>query len=400
MEQNPKIASVFDEDYNPKRIISDLGNIFLNKTINPGKTLLILDEIQMAPKAITALKYFYEDIPELYIIGVGSLLGVSIRNDETSFPIGKIDRMQLYPMNFREFLWATGQENLDKVLDDRDITAELPEYYMEPLKKSLLNYYAIGGMPEAVKTCVETKDFNEVEKIQENLLYGYENDFSKHAPINEIANLEAIWNSIPTQLREDNNKFIFSRVKKSARAKDLEASIQWLVDAGLIHVVEKVEDSKIPLSVNVDNSYYKIYLCDVGLLSKRAGISYAAINNNLEQLGTFKGVLTENYVLMELISLGYNPYYWRSGNIAELDFLIEDKGNVIPIEAKANLNTKAKSFLEFAKRFKPNTGFKFSLKNSGINVVENTKTYSLPLFLVNRIKYVITEDISNYSKGG
>lgn len=389
MEQNPKIASVFDEDYNPKRIISDLGNIFLNKTINPGKTLLILDEIQMAPKAITALKYFYEDIPELYIIGVGSLLGVSIRNDETSFPIGKIDRMQLYPMNFREFLWATGQENLDKVLDDRDITAELPEYYMEPLKKSLLNYYAIGGMPEAVKTCVETKDFNEVEKIQENLLYGYENDFSKHAPINEIANLEAIWNSIPTQLREDNNKFIFSRVKKSARAKDLEASIQWLVDAGLIHVVEKVEDSKIPLSVNVDNSYYKIYLCDVGLLSKRAGISYAAINNNLEQLGTFKGVLTENYVLMELISLGYNPYYWRSGNIAELDFLIEDKGNVIPIEAKANLNTKAKSFLEFAKRFKPNTGFKFSLKNSGINEVETTKTYSLQLFLVNRIKDVL-----------
>ena len=389
MEQNPKIASVFDEDYNPKRIISDLGNIFLNKTINPGKTLLILDEIQMAPKAITALKYFYEDIPELYIIGVGSLLGVSIRNDETSFPIGKIDRMQLYPMNFREFLWATGQENLDKGLDDRDITAELPEYYMEPLKKSLLNYYAIGGMPEAVKTCVETKDFNEVEKIQENLLYGYENDFSKHAPINEIANLEAIWNSIPTQLREDNNKFIFSRVKKSARAKDLEASIQWLVDAGLIHVVEKVEDSKIPLSVNVDNSYYKIYLCDVGLLSKRAGISYAAINNNLEQLGTFKGVLTENYVLMELISLGYNPYYWRSGNIAELDFLIEDKGNVIPIEAKANLNTKAKSFLEFAKRFKPNTGFKFSLKNSGINEVETTKTYSLQLFLVNRIKDVL-----------
>ena len=260
---------------------------------------------------------------------------------------------------------------------------------MEPLKKSLLNYYAIGGMPEAVKTCVETKDFNEVEKIQENLLYGYENDFSKHAPINEIANLEAIWNSIPTQLREDNNKFIFSRVKKSARAKDLEASIQWLVDAGLIHVVEKVDDAEIPLSVNAGNSYYKIYLCDVGLLSKRAGISYAAINNNLEQLGTFKGVLTENYVLMELISLGYNPYYWRSGNIAELDFLIEDKGNVIPIEAKANLNTKAKSFLEFAKRFKPNTGFKFSLKNSGINEVETTKTYSLPLFLVNRIKDVL-----------
>ena len=400
MEQNPKIASVFDEDYNPKRIISDLGNIFLNKTINPGKTLLILDEIQMAPKAITALKYFYEDIPELYIIGVGSLLGVSIRNDETSFPIGKIDRMQLYPMNFREFLWATGQENLDKVLDDRDITAELPEYYMEPLKKSLLNYYAIGGMPEAVKTCVETKDFNEVEKIQENLLYGYENDFSKHAPINEIANLEAIWNSIPTQLREDNNKFIFSRVKKSARAKDLEASIQWLVDAGLIHVVGKVENAKIPLSVNADNSYYKIYLCDVGLLSKRAGISYATIINNFENLGTFKGVLTENYVLTELISLDYNPYYWRSGNIAELDFLIEHKGNVIPIEAKANLNTKAKSFLEFAKRFKPNTGFKFSLKNSGINEVETTKTYSLPLFLVNRIKDVITEDISNYSKGG
>ena len=314
---------------------------------------------------------------------------MSIRKDETSFPIGKIDRMQLYPMNFREFLWATGQENLDKGLDDRDITAELPEYYMEPLKKSLLNYYAIGGMPEAVKTCVETKDFNEVEKIQENLLYGYENDFSKHAPINEIANLEAIWNSIPTQLREDNNKFIFSRVKKSARAKDLEASIQWLVDAGLIHVVGKVENAKIPLSVNADNSYYKIYLCDVGLLSKRAGISYATIINNFENLGTFKGVLTENYVLTELISLDYNPYYWRSGNIAELDFLIEHKGNVIPIEAKANLNTKAKSYLEFAKQFKPKKGFKFSLKNSGINVVENTKTYSLPLFLVNRIKDVL-----------
>lgn len=388
-EKSPALNSLFDQDLDPKRIIADLENMVFKKKIIPGKTLLFFDEIQLAPKAITSLKYFAEEYPELHVIGAGSLLGIALKEGPTSYPVGKVQRMQLYPMNFREFLWALDEEGLEKSLEDRKLEKELPEQLFSSLKRHLLTYYAIGGMPEAVSAWVERKDFVEVEQIQDDILKGYENDFTKHAPIKEVANLELIWRSIPTQLAQDNNKFIFSRVKKSARAKDLEASMQWLVDGGLIHLLEKVENAQLPLSAFADGTYYKVYLCDVGLLSRRLGLSYQLIMEAPEKMGTFRGALTENYVLNELIALNLHPYYWRSGNTAELDFILEVNGEIIPIEAKANLNTQAKSYGVFVNKYKPNCGFKFSLKNSGHHQVGSTKTFSLPLFLVNKIQEFI-----------
>ena len=378
LEKTPSIAAVFEQDLDPVRILSELSNVFLRSPIEPGRTLLILDEIQAVPKAITALKYFYEDLPTLHLIGAGSLLGVSLRRDAASFPVGKVERKQLYPMSFRE-----------ESLDDKALSGELGAHYTEPLKKALLTYYVVGGMPEAVHTWVTTQDYQQVQQVQDNILFGYAGDFSKHAPPREFPNLEAIWQSIPVQLAEDNSKFVFSRVKKSARAKDLEAAIQWLVDAGLVHLLQKVEQAKSPLAIHADASFYKVYLCDVGLLCRKAGLSFAAVFDDSVGYQGFKGALTENFVLTELLSSGFSPYYWRSGNTAELDFLVESEGQVIPIEAKANLNTQAKSYREFVKRFKPRVGFKFSLKNIGENQVEDTKTHSLPLYLVYHMKRLI-----------
>lgn len=388
-EKSPNVASVFEEDLQPKRIIADLENLVVREKIQPGKTLLFFDEIQMAPKAITSLKYFQEELPGLHVIGAGSLLGVSLRDDKGSYPIGKVERMQLFPMNFVEFLWALGQEGLLTSLGKRDKESELPAQLFQPLKKSLLTYFAVGGMPEALSTWVRSQDYAQVEKVQEDILAGYAGDFSKHAPSSEVVNLESIWRAIPAQLAQDNSKFIFSRVKKSARAKDLESSIQWLIDAGLIHVLEKVENAQIPLSAYADHTYFKVYLCDVGLLSRRAGLSFKTILEETEALSTYRGALTENYVLTELIAQNFQPYYWRSGNTAELDFILESGGEVVPIEAKANLNTQAKSYREFVKKYRPNIGFKFSLKNRGVNQVESTTTFSLPLFLVHQLREYI-----------
>lgn len=390
-EQHPSLASFFNEDLNPKRIISDIENLFLEKPITKNKTLLFLDEIQMAPQVITSLKYFCEDMPNLHVIGAGSLLGVSIREYQSSFPVGKVDLAELQPMNFSEFLWATGKAKVYEHLLSLRVDQEIPNFLFERLKKSLLNYYVIGGMPEVVQCWVDTNDYHLVADLQSKIIEGYSRDFAKYAPIKELPNLLAIWRSIPAQLADDNHKFIFSRAKKSARAKDLEVAMEWLVDAGLIHILKKVENAELPLSIHADHGYYKVYLCDVGLLTKMSGISARVLLNPSADYSTFKGGLTENYVLTELLSQGFSPYYWRSGNTAELDFLIEKNTHIVPIEAKAQINTQAKSYQLFVKRYSPSMGFKLSLKNCAVNHSKATTTYSLPLFLVNRLEDLLTE---------
>ncbi|NLZ56334.1 MAG: ATP-binding protein, partial [Clostridiaceae bacterium] len=249
LERNPEIGRVFEQNFDPQRIIDELGNLFLGRPILPGKTLLILDEIQTQPVAISALKYFCEDIPELAVIGAGSLLGVSLRREEASFPVGKVDRLQMYPMNFCEFMWASGYENYQDMLRKHPLEERVPDYVMSKMERLFYEYLVVGGMPEAVAVWVRSKDLAQVADIQDNILFGYENDFAKYAPVSEYTNIRAIWRSVPEQLARENNKFVFSRVKKSARAKDLEQSIGWLVDAGLIHLVNKVENAQIPLSV-------------------------------------------------------------------------------------------------------------------------------------------------------
>ena len=385
LERNPEIGRVFEQNFDPQRIIDELGNLFLGRPILPGKTLLILDEIQTQPVAISALKYFCEDIPELAVIGAGSLLGVSLRREEASFPVGKVDRLQMYPMNFCEFMWASGYENYQDMLRKHPLEERVPDYVMSKMERLFYEYLVVGGMPEAVAVWVRSKDLAQVADIQDNILFGYENDFAKYAPVSEYTNIRAIWRSVPEQLARENNKFVFSRVKKSARAKDLEQSIGWLVDAGLIHLVNKVENAQIPLSVHADSSYYKVYFCDTGLLCRKANFSLRSILERSPSTGGFRGSLTENYLLNELLALDYAPYFWRSGNTAELDFLIEEAGSVIPIEAKTHLNTQAKSYRTFIRQFRPRIGYKFSLSNCGVSTDGETTTYSVPLFMIWRM---------------
>ena len=235
----------------------------------------------------------------------------------------------------------------------------------------------------------ETHNFEEIEKIQDNILLDYSSDFSKHAPKSEIPKLGWIWESILKQLAKENNKFVFSHVKEGKRARELEDALEWLVDAGLIYRLELVEKPEIPLSFCADATYFKVYMSDVGLLRRKSGVSHKTIIEGSENYIKFKSALTENFVMTELLVLGMKPYFWRSGNSAEVDFVVEEENQIIPIEAKAELNTKAKSYREFCKKYKTNKGFKFSMKNIGDNMVESALTYSLPLYLIWKVREYI-----------
>lgn len=380
-ESAGKYSAIFEYDYDVKRILREI-ELSENVKITAGKTLLIFDEIQECPKAITSLKYFCENLQELHLVCAGSLLGVAIKKENISFPVGKVNRMQLYPMSFKEYLQAVGEGKYIELFNDWNINREIPELYTVPLERHLKNYYIVGGMPEAVKEFAESGDYAEVAKIQDEILSDYSDDFSKHAPISEIEKIRMIWDSIPKQLSKENNKFVFSHVKEGKRAHELEAALQWLKNAGLVHLVELVQNAELPLSSNADSTYFKVYMADSGLLCRRLGLSYKNILEENTALSTFKGAITENYVLQELIVQNKVPYFWRSGNTAELDFLFEEDGNVIPVEVKAATNTQAKSFKQFCKKYQNKTGFKLSLKNIAENDCEGTNAVSLPLYLL------------------
>ena len=380
-ESAGKYSAIFEYDYDVKRILREI-ELAENVKITAGKTLLIFDEIQECPKAITSLKYFCENLQELHLVCAGSLLEVAIKKENISFPVGKVNRMQLYPMSFKEYLQAVGEGKYIELFNDWNINREIPELYTVPLERHLKNYYIVGGMPEAVKEFAESGDYAEVAKIQDEILSDYSDDFSKHAPISEIEKICMIWDSIPKQLAKENNKFVFSHVKEGKRAHELEAALQWLKNSGLVHLVELVQNAELPLSSNADSTYFKVYMADSGLLCRRLGLSYKNILEENTALSTFKGAITENYVLQELIVQNKVPYFWRSGNTAELDFLFEEDGNVIPVEVKAATNTQAKSFKQFCKKYQSKTGFKLSLKNIAENDCEGTNAVNLPLYLL------------------
>lgn len=385
-EENKRIASVFDYDFNVDRIIDELGNIISGKAIIPGKTLVFFDEIQACPSAITSLKYFCENKRELHIICAGSLLGVSIKRDHISFPVGKVDRLLMYPMTFSEFLRADGGKAIYEGVQKYSINRELPELYTMALEKALKYYYIVGGMPEVVAKWVETHNFETVDKLQDNIMADYRSDFAKHAPRTDIPKLGWIWDSIPKQLAKDNNKFVFSHVKEGKRSSELEDALEWLADAGLVYRLEMVKNPEMPLSFNADAMFFKVYMSDVGLLRRKSGVSHKTIMEDSELYRNFKGAFTENFVLTELLTQEITPYFWRSGNTAELDFLFEYEDTVYPVEAKAEAHTRAKSYRQFCKKYKPRAGFKFSMKNVGMNIVEDTMTYSVPLYLIWMIK--------------
>lgn len=385
-EQTAALTSVFDYDFNVQRIIEELSVAVKGPKIAVGKTLVIFDEVQACPKAITSLKYFCEDLPELHLVCAGSLLGVALNHENISFPVGKIERIQMYPMSLKEFLVADGLESIMHTVDNFEITREIPEVFAAPLAKALKNYYIVGGMPEVVKKWITTHSYDAIEKIQDTILSDYSSDFAKHAPVSDIPKLGWIWNSIPQQLARDNNKFVFSHVKAGKRSAELEDALKWLEDAGLIYRLELVENAELPLSFQSNATSFKVYMADVGLLRHKSGVSAKTILEETDLYRNFKGAFTENYVMTELVQLGFKPYFWRSGNTAELDFLIENEENIVPVEAKAEINTKAKSYKLFCTKYKPISGFKVSMKNVGDNVVDQTKTYSLPLYLIWKLK--------------
>ena len=380
-ESNQNYAMIFDYDFNVERIIKEI-ELLQQCKITAGKTLLIFDEIQDAPRAITALKYFCENMPQLHIACAGSLLGVALKKENISFPVGKVNRLSMYPMSFAEFLIAMGEEKYIQLFENWQTDREIPSVYTEKLERLLKEYYIVGGMPAVVQEYINTKNFENIKKIQNEILQDYADDFSKHAPVSEIEKIRMIWHSVPKQLAKENNKFVFSHVKQGKRANELEAALQWLKNAGLIHLLELVSNAEIPLSSNANATYFKVYMSDIGLLCRSLGLEYQQIIYHYDTLSTFKGAIVENYVLNELLQLNKNPYFWRSGNSAELDFLIEEQGNIIPIEVKSATNTQAKSYRQFCKKYQPKLGYKLSLKNIGKNTCEQTQTISLPLYLL------------------
>ena len=379
-ESQPGLSDIFEYDLDPKRIIKELELLTKNKIV-PGETLLFFDEIQECPKVITSLKYFCEEMPEMHIVGAGSLLGVALNKSSISFPVGKVNRMQLYPMNFKEFLIACDEKELVELLKDWSVKRSIPDQIKDKMESLLKTYYIVGGMPEVVKTWIETNNYDEVDSLQKEILEDYSDDFSKHAPASEVPKIRWIWDSIPVQLSKENKKFVFSHVKEGKRWQELEDGLQWLKNVGLIYQLELVENPEIPLSNCANKTYFKVYMSDVGLLRARAGVSAESILLGNELYMRFKGAFSENYVYQELISQGKTPFFWRSGNTAELDFIYEDKDGIVPVEVKSADNTQAKSYKMFCEKYKPKYGFKLTLKNIAENMCADTRTVSLPLYM-------------------
>lgn len=389
---NTGLKSVFEYDFDVERIIDELSNVVYGKKIVPGKTLVVFDEIQDCPRAIQSLKYFCENMPGLHVIAAGSLLGVALRKEGISFPVGKVDRIEMYPMSFEEFVIADGGEKYIDGINKMPFEREIPEIYTVPFEKYLKNYYIVGGMPEVVQTWIDTHDYKEVEEVQDRILKDYADDFGKHTTSDTATKVRLIWNAIPSQIARDNNKFIFSHVKQGARAKDLEDALEWLVNAGIAYKLNLVSKPELPLSGMADNTYFKVYLSDVGLLRRKSNVNYRTVLEGDTSYMHFKGALTENYIMTQLKCMGVESYFWRSKANAEIDFISDYEGLLLPIEVKSADNTKAKSLHMFCNRYCPKMAIKTSLKNVGDNMDGKTHVWSLPLYAIFRLKeYVVHE---------
>lgn len=386
---NERLQSLFNYDLDVERIIDELSSVVYGKSIIIGKTLVIFDEIQDCPRAIQSLKYFCENMPELHVVAAGSLLGVALRKEGISFPVGKVNRMELYPMSFEEFVMADGGKNYIDGISKLDYEKKISELYTIPLEKYLKNYYIVGGMPEAVQMWVDTHDYNEVEEVQDRILKDYSDDFAKHTTTSTATKIRLIWDAIPSQIARDNNKFIFSHVKHGARAKDLEDALEWLVNSGIVYKLDKVSTPEIPLSGMADSTFFKVYMADVGLLRRKSNVNYRTILNGDSSFIHFKGAISENYIMTQLKCMGINSYFWRTQSDAEIDFITDHEGVLLPIEVKSADNTKAKSLHVFCNRYMPQMAVKTSLKNVGDNMDGKTHVWSIPLYIFFRLKEYI-----------
>lgn len=376
-EGNPALAERFEQDLDPKRILIELG-ILAKKPIKPQSTLIIFDEIQFCNKALTSLKYFHEQAPEYQIVSAGSLLGISL-SKPLSFPVGKVDFLTLRPMSFYEFVLAHDERMLLDYLEDININTPVPQMFADKLITLLKTYYVTGGMPEVVANWVDSKDVSEVERIQDVILNSYELDFAKHAPSTDFPKLSLIWRSIPDQLAKENGKFVYGYVKHGARAKDLEDALQWLVSAGMAYKVCKIEKPAMPLSAYSNQSYFKLYMADIGLLRRMSRLPATSIFEESILYSEFKGAITENFVLSEFINLhGDVPYYWKSGNTAEVDFIAQFGEKIVPIEVKASTNVKSRSLGVYREKYNPEISFRTSM----LNLKKDNGLVNIPLYMI------------------
>ncbi len=358
-DNNPRMKALFAGDYDINRLMLGL-KIESGVDIQADNTLIIFDEIQEVPQALTSLKYFYENAPQFYIVAAGSLLGVSLHH-QVSFPVGKVDFLPLYPMTFQEFLLALGKKDWVQLLEMQDwnlITA-MKTSYIDLLRQ----YYFVGGMPEAINVFVETQNLDEVRQVQSNLLMAYEQDFSKHISDGQtVQRVRSIWHSIPEQLAKENKKFMYSQMQKGARSRDYEIALQWLKDSGLVYAVARVKKPHLPLSAYQDSAF-KLYGLDVGLLAAQSYLDASTLLEGNRIFTEFKGALTEQYVLQQLVATQENTvYYWATEKgMAEVDFVLQRKQEVIPIEVKAEENLKAKSLKVYVDQYQPEQAIRLSM---------------------------------------
>ncbi len=379
-DSNSRMAGLFASDLNTERLIVGI-ELYAGKKIDPGQTLLIFDEVQEVPRALSSLKYFCENAPQYHIMCAGSLLGIAL-HEGSSFPVGKVDFLSLYPLSFREFLMATAGERFAELLDRQDypmITA-FKQTYVDALRQ----YYFVGGMPEAVRCFAEDRDFPAVREIQKHILAAYEQDFSKHAPAEIVPKIRMVWNSIPSQLAKENKKFVYGLVREGGRARDYETAIMWLCDCGLVHRVGRVNAAGIPLKAYEDLKAFKLFLVDVGLLGCMTGLHQSILLDGNDLFTEFKGALTEQYVCQQLKTLeGLGVYYYTNDRgSCEVDFILDTGGQIVPLEVKAEVNLRAKSLKTYREKFSPD----ISVRTSMADYKEEDGLVNLPLYAIEEIR--------------
>ncbi|MBE2230440.1 MAG: ATP-binding protein [Chitinophagaceae bacterium] len=378
-EADPVMRTLFEDDYDTERIIRGL-QILAGKPIQPEKTLIILDEIQEAPGALTSLKYFQEHAPGYHIIAAGSLLGITL-NRSRSFPVGKTEFLDLHPLSFPEFLQAINEDQLAALLRNPDW--QLINTFHIKFIDRLKQYYFTGGMPEAVLAYATNADMTQVRTIQRNILAAYEQDFSKHAPADIVPRLRMIWNAVPAQLAKENRKFIYGHLKTGARAKDFELALSWLTDNGLLYKVHNLSKPALPIKAYEELNNFKLFLLDTGLLCALAALDARTLLEGNAVFTEFKGALTEQYVYQQLRSLKELPVaYWSADNArSEVDFVLQERGRVIPLEVKAEENLRAKSLRVYYEKFQPVRALRTSM--SGYR--EESWLTNLPLYAIHTI---------------
>lgn len=382
-ENNERMENLFSGNLDIKRIITAL-QIESGVKIDAQNTLIIFDEVQEVPRALTSLKYYCENAPEYHIIVACSLLGIAL-HPGTSFPVGKVEFLDLYPLDFLEFLKAIGNTDLVNLLVSQDFSmiTSFKGKYIDSLKQ----YYYIGGMPAVVSSFIEDHDYSKVREIQNEILIAYEQDFSKHAPNESVPRIRMLWNSIPTQLAKENRKFIYGLIREGVRARDYELAMTWLIDCGLIYKISRVTKPDVPLKAYQDFKAFKLYVLDVGLLGAMSVLDLKSLLEGNKLFEEFKGALTEQYVLQQLMaSRGINPYYWTAEkSSAEIDFIFQSGHNIVPIEVKAAENLQAKSLKSFCQKYHP----KYAIRTSMSDYRHEDWLINVPLYAVNILAYVL-----------